>query len=834
MQARKKTLAALRRHVQDSERRLLEAQMEKAGLQGEVRVAAEVPLPPQPEKIDNEVGPHLRRQIPSGYTGYDPKALKPLAEVLWAMSVALGHAMTAHRKFTKLKSSTISPDGLLGGRGYVMSVKDIRTALHDACEAISAVSDTIHDEINAPHWKPKLSEMELSDKDNVERLVGESEKNLENPESDIEDDLYHVEVSGEPADLDDETLTPDEFGQEVEDPSVEDGEAPVSDEDEGVEQPGEESDESNPFGVTDESDEDNPFADEDEAALDPDADPTVDPNAVDPTADPDAEESDEDNPFAEDDAEGDVDPEAVDPDSADADTEESDESNPFAEGSEDEEDPFAEDEEDPESDATEAGPVETEEDPFADDEDEAAPVAEDSEAAPEEDEADPFADEDESADESSAEETSDDELVDPEEEDSEPDPFADEEETDESTEEPAEETAPEADPFADSDEPDAEAEPEDTSEEDVVDDSEGEEEPFQDTGFEEAEEPSSPVETEETETEEPVEETDESQDETEEPVEEDGNDPFSKALDAYLAQEAQGDEDEEEPVADEEDEDGEEEFRSALPDGEDAADNFPSRQASRSANSSVPTQTLPGPRVQHLDRGDSDQTGPFGSYNSEEPHSDYDQWSADDGVSDDPSYTPDPVRTASKWKIASSAVPDSNSDPTPTEGYDFGIGYGDGNDAHGQGAGGYANPTSDGKGVYGPSSQMPHDPGGKLHDDESDTTPSIEFAVGRGKSARDWKANSKLPNDVFPRSVARSDYYQGVKDSNMFDTVRGQSELPDFARNDYESETDSHPGLGYRLEQGTEPYVKWDSDTKNMRTDDINQRDDKGPYVREG
>jgi hypothetical protein len=570
--------------------------MKLAGIEGDVHVAGEVPKPPKMGAVDNEVTGHLKRAIPQNYD-YDPKALQPLAEMLWALSVSLGHAMTAHRKFVKLKSATISPDGMVGGRGYVMSVKDIRKTLHDACEAISAVSDTIHDELHAPHWRPKLAELEKNDVENVERLVGEAEKILDDPEGETEDDI-----------------------------------------DEGLE-----------------------------------------------------------------DAEKDG----------------------------------------PEADLAEAG--------------------------------------------------------------------------------------------------------------------------------------------------------------------------------------------------------------SQMPDGDDLADKQADpanvKMASaytydRRANSSLPVETLPGPRVDHLDRGDVDQTGPFGSYNTEEEPQPSDKWTRDEGTGSDYAYqsewdnnlldktankrdpldigdwidprlqstiTMDEIRAAvsilhrgmpperllqthaaRKHKLtqadldsfllmdergllkqAASSVPDSNTDRTPTEGWDFGLGYGEGNDAHGQGAGGYGTVDSDGRGVYGPSSQMPQDPGGKMHDDESDTTPMVEVGIGRSsmpRHASDWKvdATAELPNDGEP-GVARSDYYQGDKGSNMVNsgpsnvgsaklpgtgmpgkaapvTARpshlsehmfGNSDLPGAPEADYDFEKDVQPGTGYRYEQGTQPYIKWDSETHNMRPDPVYQRDDQGPYVKQ-
>jgi hypothetical protein len=574
--ARKKTLQVLARHIQASERAQLEAQLKDLGSEGDVRVAGEVPKPPKLGAIDNEVGGHLKRAIPKDYD-YDPRALKPLAEMLWALSVSLGHAMTAHRKFVKLKSATVSPDGMMGGRGYVMSVKDIRKTLHEACEAISAVSDTIHDELHAPHWQPKLADLEKNDVEDVERLVGEAEKILDDPEGETEDSM-----------------------------------------DEGI------------------------------------------------------DEAEKKGPRAE------------------------------------------------------LGDAET---------------------------------------------------------------------------------------------------------------------------------------------------------------------------------------------------------RSEIPAGDDLADNYADpansklKMASgytycRQANSSLPVETLPGPRVDHLDRGDVDQTGPFGSYNNEEEPQPADKWTRDDGTGSDYAYTSEwdnnlldkaagtgssrmviallkkgftPERIiqtyaarilkltladvesarlmAERGKAATSAMPDSNTDRTPTEGWDFGLGYGEGNDAHGQGAGGYGNVDPDGRGVFGPSTKLPNDPGGKMRDDESDTTPTIELEVGRSsmpRTAVEWKATAVLPNDDQP-PVARSDYYQGDKGSNMRNTgpsnvgsaklpgtqmpakdaplsarpahlqehMFADSGLPGEPTVDYDYDKDVQPGSGYRYERSNQPYIKWDSETHNMRPDDLHQRDDQGPYVKQ-
>ena len=133
-----------------------------------------------------------RRNIPNAHD-FDPRSLKPMARTLWAVGVAMGHALTAQRQFTRLKSSTISPDGLIGGRGYVMGVKEIRDKLHNACESLSAISDTLYDEFNAPHWKPHLSQLSKNDKEDVERFVDEAKKNMDDGEDLAEDEMTSIE-----------------------------------------------------------------------------------------------------------------------------------------------------------------------------------------------------------------------------------------------------------------------------------------------------------------------------------------------------------------------------------------------------------------------------------------------------------------------------------------------------------------------------------------------------------------------------------------------------------------------------------------------------------------
>lgn len=178
----------------------IRAKVRAALKNAEVKTAAAEVLPPPPPGQPKVEGLNTTqtRQIPKGHK-FDPKSLKPLARMLWAMSVGLGHTLQAYRTFNRVKSSSISPDGMLGGRGYVLKVSDLRQKLYDACEALSVVSDTIHDEINAPHWKPQLAELDEEDFNAIDRLLGESEENLENPEEEAEESEKEVEKKGKPS-----------------------------------------------------------------------------------------------------------------------------------------------------------------------------------------------------------------------------------------------------------------------------------------------------------------------------------------------------------------------------------------------------------------------------------------------------------------------------------------------------------------------------------------------------------------------------------------------------------------------------------------------------------
>lgn len=152
------------------------------------------PLPPEPSPDQDANGRGAgQRNIPRGHE-FDARSLKPLSRALFSASVALGHSVTAYKEFARVKSSSVSPDGMLGGRGYVMNVKDVRSHLQEACELLSTITDTLYDEINGPHWKPKMAELPDNEAEDISELVDEAGQVINDPEAFGEKEIEEVEA----------------------------------------------------------------------------------------------------------------------------------------------------------------------------------------------------------------------------------------------------------------------------------------------------------------------------------------------------------------------------------------------------------------------------------------------------------------------------------------------------------------------------------------------------------------------------------------------------------------------------------------------------------------
>lgn len=114
--------------------------------------------------------PSAQRNIGKDFV-FDPKQLKPLAKSLRSALMALGHATSCYNTFVKIKSRNISPDGNLGGLGYIMEISNMRKNMMNVIEALSKMTDCMYDEVLAPHWNPEEDELHPRDREEVIDIV---------------------------------------------------------------------------------------------------------------------------------------------------------------------------------------------------------------------------------------------------------------------------------------------------------------------------------------------------------------------------------------------------------------------------------------------------------------------------------------------------------------------------------------------------------------------------------------------------------------------------------------------------------------------------------------
>ncbi len=142
------------------------------------------------------------RTIQSDFV-FNPRHLKPLAQTLRSGLMALGHATSAYNRFVKIKSRNVSPDGSLGGKGYIAKIPEMRRQLMNCVEALSALTDTIYDELNAPHWNPSEDTLDPRDREEVREIVEDVEEIKDDPEgwAEEQEDEMDDEVMGKTASL---------------------------------------------------------------------------------------------------------------------------------------------------------------------------------------------------------------------------------------------------------------------------------------------------------------------------------------------------------------------------------------------------------------------------------------------------------------------------------------------------------------------------------------------------------------------------------------------------------------------------------------------------------
>jgi len=142
-------------------------------------------LTDHPDEMRKAAASTVRREIPDDFK-YDKKKIKHLKHILHNSNVALGTLTSILNEFSKLKGPDISPDGLLGGIGYIIPVKDIKQSVNSAVHSLSDVADCIADELSNPKWNTE-------DDKEVKELIKEKDEAIEKVEDEISPDDVNVE-----------------------------------------------------------------------------------------------------------------------------------------------------------------------------------------------------------------------------------------------------------------------------------------------------------------------------------------------------------------------------------------------------------------------------------------------------------------------------------------------------------------------------------------------------------------------------------------------------------------------------------------------------------------
>jgi hypothetical protein len=138
--------------------------------------------------------PPTERDVESSDFEWKAKNMKPLAKCMRAVNAALGHTMSGYTVFAKIKSAQMSPDGRLGGRGYIQKIADMRRSFMNIVEALSALSDTMYDELQAPYWARAQRGADPAVKEEIEDIVEHTEEIRKDPEGWAEEEIAEDEA----------------------------------------------------------------------------------------------------------------------------------------------------------------------------------------------------------------------------------------------------------------------------------------------------------------------------------------------------------------------------------------------------------------------------------------------------------------------------------------------------------------------------------------------------------------------------------------------------------------------------------------------------------------
>lgn len=139
------------------------------------------------KKIARIVARHIRAQARENSADFDPdiKSLFSLEGVLQPLMRAQRNLTRAFTLFVQMKTPRITPDGMIGGRGFVMPLKEVKDTIGATIEGLARVIDAIEDEItNNPVWK----NLKRKHQEELEEHQTELEEELDKEEAEVEEE----------------------------------------------------------------------------------------------------------------------------------------------------------------------------------------------------------------------------------------------------------------------------------------------------------------------------------------------------------------------------------------------------------------------------------------------------------------------------------------------------------------------------------------------------------------------------------------------------------------------------------------------------------------------
>jgi hypothetical protein len=157
----------------------------------------------------------LKREL-SGTAPYNPENIKHVVEMLSQVNAAASALAKAADTLSSISAHEISPDGMLGGRGYVMSVKDIRADIASAENLVTDLTDTLSDELTNPKWELTPEDIQKYKDQAKSGVSSTGDKAVADTDTDLGDITPDIADAGLPsAGGPDTSAVPDFFGDEA-------------------------------------------------------------------------------------------------------------------------------------------------------------------------------------------------------------------------------------------------------------------------------------------------------------------------------------------------------------------------------------------------------------------------------------------------------------------------------------------------------------------------------------------------------------------------------------------------------------------------------------------